>query len=56
MSISDVVYVIANICVISGGRPSAEGFDDVVGDPLLLSRGGGSNAEGNPRVLIWGYS
>lgn len=56
MSISDDVYVVVNVCVISRGRPLAQGFDDVVGDPLLGSGGGGSDAEGVPRVLIWGYS
>ena len=56
MSIFDVVYVISNVCEISRRRPSAEDFECIIGDPLLGSGGGGSNAEGVPRVLFWGYS
>ena len=48
VSISDVIYLIADVCVVSRGRPLAEGYDDVVGDPLLGGRGGGSDAEGVP--------
>ena len=48
VSVSDVIYVVADVRVVSGGRPSAEDFDDVVGDPLLGGGGGGSDAEGVP--------